>query len=222
MAVTLTVSESIDGAAVTDALSGGGTGVDFGSVINGSFAPVIDKVLNQGEQSLYIRHDAGIDPITDVGFFLQTFGVGTGFSYGGAQSAATDFTTLKSLGSASGSSKNNADGLSGGIWIDMDFDSNDSTRFDITNFPSLVKIHGDNGTDGQDLASAFSLVTDAMVFDAPGETVASSPVAGQIGKAGDTALGTNAHINLRIYIPTTHPDGGIIQWEWVIKYSLTA
>lgn len=222
MSVSLTVSESIDGGAVADALSGGGTGVDLGSVINSSFAPVTDKTLNQGEQSLYIRHDATIDPIKDVGFFLQTYGVGTGFSYGGADSAAADFTAMKSLGSASGSSKNNADGLSGGIWIDMDFDSNDSTRFDISGFPTLVKIHGDNGTDGQDLASAFGLVTDAMVYDAPGETAASSPVAGQIGKAADTVLGTNAHINLRLYIPTAHPDGGIIQWEWVIKYSFTA
>ena len=45
MAVTLTVSESIDGAAVSDALSGGGTGVDLGSVINGSFTPVTDKIV---------------------------------------------------------------------------------------------------------------------------------------------------------------------------------
>ena len=32
MAVLLTVSEALDGAAVSDSLAGGGTGVDLGSV----------------------------------------------------------------------------------------------------------------------------------------------------------------------------------------------
>lgn len=222
MAVSLTVSETIDGSAVADALAGGGTGVDLGSVINSSFAPVTDKSLNQGKQDLYIRHDAVTDEITDTGTFIQEFGTGTGFTYGGAQTAAADFTTLKSLGNASGSSKNNADGLSGGLWIDMDFDSNDTTRFDQASFPSVVKIYGDNGTDGQDLASAFDIETAGMVYDAPGETAATAPQTGKIGISTDTALGTNFHAQLRIYLPTTHPDGGIIQWEWVIKYSFTA
>ena len=224
MAVTLTVSETIDGAAVSDALAGGGTGVDLGSVVNGSFTNVIDKSANQGKQDIYIRHDAVVDPITDVGFFIQQYGTATGFTYGGGNDAATDFTNLKDMGNSSGSSKNNADLLSGGLWIDMDFDSTDTTRFDVGTFPSVVKIHGDNGTDGQDLTSAFGLVTNAMVYDAPGETAATSPVAGQIGKAADTVLGTNAHINMRLYIPSSPPAtvGGILQWEWVIKYSFTS
>jgi len=222
VAVTLTVSETIDGSAVADALLGAGTGVNLGSVINNSFSNVTDKTNNQGEQSLYIRHDATLDPITSVGFFIQQYGTGTLFSYGGAVTAAADFATLKSLGAASLSSKNNGDGNSGGHWIDMDWDGTDGTRFDQANFPALVKIHGDNGTDGQDLASAFDLVTDAMVYNLPGETAATAPVAGQIGKALDTALGTNAHINSRLYIPLTFPDGGVLQWEWTIKYSFTS
>lgn len=222
MAVSLTVSESINGTAVADSLAGGGSGVDMGSCVNSSFCPVTDKSLNQGEKSLYIRHDAVNNPITDVKFFIQQYGVGTGFTYGGAQSAATDYATMQSLGQASGSSKNNADGNSGGLWIDMDWDSNDTTRFDQASFPSIVKIHGDGGTDGIDLASAFGLITNAMVYDAPGETAATAPVAGQIGISTDTALGTRAHINLRLYLPSTHPDGGIIQFEWVIAYSFTS
>lgn len=224
MAVNLTVSESIDGVAVTDALAGGGTGVDLGSVITGSFTNVSDKINNQGKQDLYIRHDATVDPVTDVGFFVQEFGTGSGFSYGGGNSANLDYTNLLAMGNASGSSKNNSDLLSGGLWIDMDFDSTDTTRFDQGSFPGVVKIHGDNGTDGQDLTTAFDLQTSAMVYDAPGETAATSPVTGQIGKALDTALGTNAHIQMRLYIPGTPPAsvGGIIQWEWVIKYSFTS
>lgn len=222
MAVTLTVSETLGGSAIADALAGGGSGADLGSVINGSFCPVSSKTLNQGKQDLYIRHNATIDPITDVKTFIQQYGTGTGFTYGGAQSAAADFAAIKALGAASGSSKNNANGLSGGLWIEMDWDSNDTTRFDQATFPTNVKIYGDNGTDGQDLASAFTLKSTALVYDAPGETNATSPVDGKIGKALDTVLGTNAHIALRLYLTTAYPDGGVIQWEWVIAYSYTA
>jgi hypothetical protein len=83
MAVLLTISETLDGAAVADALAGGGTGVDFGSVVDDQFAPLIDKTLNTGAKTLYISHDATIDPITDVKTFIQEYGVGTGFTYSG-------------------------------------------------------------------------------------------------------------------------------------------
>jgi hypothetical protein len=222
MAVLLTISETINGSAVADSLAGGGTGVDFGSVVNNQYAPLIDKTLNTGAKTLYIRHDATIDPITDVKTFIQEYGVGTGFTYGGADSAAGDYTTLVNLGNASGSSKNNADGNSGGLWIDMDADASTTNQFDQANFPALVKIYGDNNTDGINLGSAYQLVGDAMVYDAPGETLASAPVAGQIGKANDTVLGDNAKCKFRIYLPDTYSDGGIVQWEAVVAYSFTA
>lgn len=222
MAVLLTVSETLDGTAVADALAGGGSGIDLGSVVNGSYAPVISKASNTGAQNLYIRHDATIDPITDVKTFIQEYGVGTGFTYGGADTAANDFATIKALGNASGNSKNNGDGLSGGLWIDMDWDASTTNQFDQANFPALVKIYGDNVSDGADLANAFPVIDDAMVYDAPGETAASAPVDGQIGINGDTTLGDNAHVKLRIYLTQAFADGGIIQWEWVIAYSYTA
>jgi len=223
MAVTLTVNETIDpSSSIADALEGGGTGVDLGSVSNNSFAPIVDKTLNQGAQDLYIVHDATVDPITDTKTFIQTYGTGTGFTYGGADSAANDYALMTSLGNASGGSKNNADGLSGGLWIDHDAFSNDSNRFDQAGRPTVVYIYGDGGTQGIDLASAVVIGADAMVYNAPGETDATAPVAGQIGKSADTALGDNAHIKLRIYLPNSHTQGGIIQWEWVIAYSFTA
>jgi len=222
MTVLLTLSETINGAAVADSLAGGGTGVDFGSVVNNQYAPLIDKSLNTGAKTIYMRHDATIDPITDVKFFIQEYGLGTGFSYGGANSAAGDYTTLVGLGNSSGSSKNNADSLSGGLWIDMDADASSVNQFDQANFPSLVKIFGDSGTDGVDLASAFQLIADSMVYDAPGETLASAPVLGQIGKANDTVLGDNSKIKLRVFLPDTFTDGGIVQWELVTAYSYTA
>jgi hypothetical protein len=104
----------------------------------------------------------------------------------------------------------------------MDADASTTNQFDQATFPLLVKIYGDGLTDGIDLASAFPLVTDAMVYNAPGETLASAPVAGQIGLAADTVLGDAAKTKLRIYLPAAFSDGGILQWEWVIAYSFTA
>jgi hypothetical protein len=223
MAVLLTISETLSGAAVSDALAAGGTGIDLGSCVNSQFAPIIDKSANTGAQDVYIRHDAVDDPITDVKLFLQQYGVGTGFTYGGADSAANDFTSLVNLGNASGSSKNNADGLSGGIWVDMDWDASTVNQFDQANFPALVKIFGDGGTDGVDLASAFEVNSAAMVYDnASVETAASAPVTGQIGVSGDTALGDHAHLKFRIYLPDAFAQGGIYQSEIVVAYSYTS
>jgi hypothetical protein len=62
-----------------------------------------------------------------------------------------------------------------------------------------------------------------MVYDNSSvETAATAPVAGKIGKAGDTALGEYAHIRLRQYIASAFAEGGIYQCEFIIAYSYTA
>jgi hypothetical protein len=226
MAVNLTVSKTIDGAAVSDSLAGGGTGVDIGSVVNNQYGPIISKAANTGQQHIYVRHDATIDQITAFSVFVQEYGAGTLFTYGGADTAPNDYATLANLGNASGSSKNNADGVSGGLWVDMEADVATINKFDQAARPTLVKIFGDNGGtsgDGIDIASAFLVESEAMVWDnASVETNGSSPVDGQIGKANDTVLGDNAHLQFRLYLPNAHPDGGILQWETVFSYSFTA
>lgn len=226
MAVSLTISETLNGAAVSDSLAGGGSGVDFGSVTNGQFGPLIDQGLNTGAQTLYVRHDAVDDPITDVKTFLQEYGTGTGATYGGAATASDNYTTLLNEGNTSGSSKNNLDGNSSGIWIDMDSDASTTNQFDQAAFPALVKIYGDNGGsasgDGRDLATAYQMAAEALVVDSGGETQATTPVAGQIGKANDLVLGDNAKVKMRGYLRSNFPDGGIFQWEWVVAYSFTS
>lgn len=234
MAVLLTVAETRDGSQVADALatpSGpANTGIDLGSVVNGSFAPIISKVGNTGHQKLYVRHNATVDPITNVKTFIQLYGSGTSFAYGGAVSAASDYAAIKALGAASGSSKNNADNLSGGLWIDMDADAVTANQFDQASFPTLVKIYGDNSTDGIDLASGFTLKANALVIDTDqsagndgdGNFLPTAPVDGQIGKDGSTSLGDNAKFRTRIYIPLAYSSGGVFQVEWVISYSFTA
>jgi len=225
MAVTLTVSKTLSGTAVADSLAGSGSGVDLGSVVNGEYAPIISKAANTGWQSLYIRHNATVDPITSFGSFAAVYSQ----TYGGAASAAADYATLKSKGNASGTSANNNDGLSSGLRIEHDADLGatlGASAFDATR--AQVKIYGDNTTDGIDLASAFPLHVDALIYDAaahgtPGTAVdATTPVTGKIGKDGDSVLGDHALVKLRFYLEEAAPDGGILQWDWVLKYSFTA
>lgn len=221
MSVILTVSETLDGAEVSDSLLGGGTGVDLGQVTNNSYAPLISKGSNTGKQDLYVAHD-GTNEVTDVKVYCADYELATGETYGGARTSAEDYTAVKALGAASGSSKNNSDGLSGGLWLDMDADASTTNQFDQANFPTLVKIFGDNGTDGIDLASAFTLAADAMVYDNTGETLASAGEAGKIGPAGNTVLGDSAHLKTRIYIPDAYAEGGYMQAALVFLYTFTS
>lgn len=226
MAVTLTISETLNGADLGDTLLDGGdpgtyAGADLGLVINNQYAPVTDKALNTGHQDIYLHHD-GANLISDVKVYLGDYVIETGNPYGGARTSAGDYSQLKTLGQGSGSSKNNADGNSGGLWLDMDADATTTNQFDQANFPSLVKIFGDGGTDGIDAPSVFTLAADAMVYDNTGETVASAPVAGTIGESGNSVNGDNAHLKTRIYIPATFTEGGYYQVAMVFLFSATS
>jgi hypothetical protein len=220
LAVSLTVSKTLGGSAVADTLNGAGTGVDLGSVVNAEYTPIILKSANTGWQALYIRHNATIDPITNVKTFIDTYSQ----TYGGASSAAADYATVKAKGNGSGNSANNADGLSSGLRIEHDADLGatlGASAFDATR--AQVKIYGDNITDGTTLATGFIIHEDAMIHNNAGSPVdATTPVAGQIGKSGDTVLGNVALVKLRFYLESAAPDGGVIQWDWVISYSFTA
>lgn len=220
MAVLLTISKTLGGAAVADTLNGGGTGLDLGSVVNGEYTPIINKAANTGWQSLYIRHDATIDPITNVGTFIAEYSQ----AYGGADTSANDYTTMITKGTASGNSANNADGLSSGLRVEMDADLGltlGASAF--LGSRAQVKIYGDNGTDGISLATAFIIHQDAMIRNNAGTPVdATTPIAGVIGKAADAVRGDTAFLKLRGYLETGAPNGGFVQFDYVVKYSFTA
>lgn len=210
------------------------------AVVNNNFAPLVDKTTNDGKQSLFVRHDATVNQITDFKQFFQQFGTGTGFSYGGADSAANDFTALKTMANGSGDSKNNADGLSAGFWCDMNHKVTTTNQFDYaTNGidgaaseggDDTVRKFGDRNLDMIDLASAAVVDSQAMVIDSDqagggdgtNGFTPTAAVAGEIGKDADTALGDNAHIRYRIYLANAFTQGGIFQWELVYAYSFTA
>jgi len=247
LSVVLTVSETINGAAVADALATPGPvnlGVDFGSVVNGSYAPVTVQADNTGRKDLFIRHNAVVDPITALKTYVQVYGTGTGYGYAGADSAVNDFNNkIKALGNASGESKNNADGLSGGLWLDMNAILTDvaaSTQFDFaTNGiesvggsnggDDTVRIYGDNLVDGL-VATPFNAHLKSMVIasdqgnggDAVNGYIPNGPATGIVGKAADATYGDNSHMKLRIFVRSDTVDGGIVQWEWVLTYSYTA
>jgi hypothetical protein len=227
MAVALTLSETVAAAGLTDVLAGGQVGgIDFGNVTNGAYSPLgSGQFVNDGRQLLYIRHDATIDPITSVKIYLDSItpALTGGAIYGGAKTAAQDKTDLISLGNSSGSSKDNSDGLSGGIWMDMDYLVNDTNRFNQATRPTLVKIFGDAGTDGIDAASAFTLHADSMLYwDGSTEVDATTPVSGSIGRSTDTVLGNRSKLQFRVYITSAWPDGGIAQWSLNLNFSFTA
>lgn len=226
--VNLTISETLTGGALADSLSGGGTGLDLGQVINGQFAPVVDIPTNDGYQSVFVKHDATIDPITDLSLYAQQFGVGTGFTYGGANSAGADITKLLNMGNASNSANaNNADGLANGFHIYMDWQVSQPSQFAPARIGTNVRIFGDNGGaatgEGRSLATAFLIHADAMSRNNGGTEVdAGTPVAGKVGKTGDTTLGDRAHLKTRFYLRTDETQGGVLQWELVWSYSFTA
>lgn len=222
MAVNLTIGKILNPPTqASDALAGGGTGIDLGQVINGGYVPIIDQPSNTGWQDIYISHDAAVDPIQDFKTFVAEFSQ----SYGGANSSAADIATIIAKGQADNeATANNSDGFASGFRVDHG--GKDLVGLGASAFlPSRgqVVIYGDNGTDGIDLASAFDLHIDALVWNNAGTPVAATtPVTGQIGKSGDTVLGDTAWIGGRFYLEDAALDGGILQWDLVAAYSFTA
>lgn len=221
MSVNLTISKTIGGTQVADALNGGGSGVDLGQVVNGQYTPIINQASNTGHQSLFIRHDATVDPITNVKTFIAQYSQ----AYGGADTAAGDIATMIAKGQADNeSTANNSDGNSSGLRIEHG--GNDIGALGASAFlptRAQVDIYGNNGTDGIDIASGFDMHVDALVYDNAGTPVdAVTPVTGQIGKSGDTVLGDVANVGLRMYLEQAAPDGGYVQFDFVTSYSFTA
>lgn len=223
MAVTLTISETAAGAAAADSLSGGSTGIDLGQVTNGQYAPLTLQSANTGHQDVFIRHDAVVDPITDVKFYLAQY---TG-TYGGANTAAADFTTVGAYGAAdSGATTNNGDGLSRGVHIDMDWQVATASQFGYSREAAgNMRIFGKSysGNTGLSLALAFDMHVDAASYwNGASEVDATTPVTGKIGKSTDTVLGNRGHIRERFYLHTGEINGGIVQFDYVTSFAYTS
>lgn len=223
MAVTLTISTTITGSDVADSLAGGSTGSDLGQVTNGAYAPVISQAANTGWRDWYLRHNAVVDPITDVKFYIAQF---TG-TYGGANSAAADIVTVGNYGASdTGATANNTDGLSRGLHMDMSWDVTSASAFSYAREATGQKrIFGKTytGKDGLSQANGFDLHVDACSYwDGSSEVDATTPVTGKIGISTDTVLGNRGHIKRRFYLNTAAVDGGIVQYSYVTSFAYTA
>jgi hypothetical protein len=220
MAVVLTASSTFNPATPwADSLLGGGTGIDFGVAVNGQWAPIISKVGNTGELNLWLSHN-GINKITELKTHIQQYGTATGYTYGGNDTAANDYVTIKALGAASGSSKNNSDNLSGGLWMEMEWDVSTVNKFDRGARPTYVKVYGAAAL-GIDLATAFDISDQSMVYNSAGETSATAPVLGELGQSGNSTLGDRSHLQYRFMFPGSFSVGGTLQVEIVFTYAYT-
>jgi len=231
MAVILTVSETLGGSEVADSLAGAGTGVDFGQCVNGQYSPIIDQTLNTGAQVLYLRHNAVVDPITNLKIYLDSYSR-TGFTYGGAATASGDYNSLKAEGSASdvtAAAKNNSNGLAGGIWMEQQYNVATSNQFDIATArggdpaTKYVQIFG-KSAQGVNEATAYGVIKEACLYtpDNLAENAPSAPVNGKIGVSTDNVLGNRAKLRFRIYLREAFADGGIFQAALVARFSYTA
>lgn len=223
MPVLLTFSETVTGGEVSDALAGGSTGLDLGQTVNGIYTPVISQAANTGAQDCFVSHDAVVDPITSVKFSIAQF---TG-TYGGANDAASDFTTVTGYGASdSGATKNNADGLSRGLRIDMDWQVGSASQFDYSRDGTQMRIFGKDygaGLDGASLANAFDMHVDsASYWNGAAEVDATTPETGKIGKSDDTVLGNRSHFKKRFALHSGATEGGIAQFNFQCSFSYTA
>ncbi len=219
--VALLITSSIDSPDnYNDQLAGGGIGADLGVVSDGAYAPLIDKVSNTGQLNVFVRHD-GNEPIQDVKLFIGDYTGSTDQIYGGSSSSQNDFDSILSLGANSGSSKNNQDGHSSGLWVDFNpIEVNNLARFDRASRPTEVRVFGDSGA-GSELSRGIPIAATAMVFNDNGiAKKAVTPFEGTIGV--DSNLGTAAFFALRIYIPKSSQVSGTIQLALNISYSFTA
>lgn len=203
-----------------DALDGGGFGIDFGVGTNNQWTPIIDKTSNTGYLSVYLSHD-GINEITELKMYIGQYGLGTGYTYGGDDTAANDLATLLSLGDASGSSKNNADGNSGSLWIETDSDVSSVNLFDRAARPTEIIVTRTGVADT--LANAVTIPAASMIYDSGGavETQPSAPVDGTIGPSGNTVFGDRAKLLKRVYFPNSFSTGGVFQFEIIFVYAFS-
>jgi hypothetical protein len=233
MAVNLFICETLANSNTTapvqfsDSLSGGGTGIDFGQVSSGSYAPIVDKSANTGAQVVYLSHDALVDPITDLEIYLDEYSQ----TYGGGVNPASDLASIGTEGAASSfgpSEKNNSSGLASGVWLDFKYDANNVNQFDASTNPVLIfnRFTPTGMSSGDPLP--FPLDPCMYAPDSVSEAAPSAPQAGKIGKssgsgfAGDSVLGNRAKLRKRVYLRSSFPNSGIFQFDFVYRFSFTS
>lgn len=225
---TLVNSDTSSPTEFADALGGGDTGLNLGQCANGEYSPIVDQNTNDGAQIIYLSHNATIDPIVDLKVYIDDYsGV-----YGGAVSAASDYSSIKAEGLGSTKTtgdKNNANGTSSGVWMDFNWDVSQSNQFDVANFPNDVKIFGDSNN-GISPNTAYTVPAAAMLYaaDSSTEAIPSAPADGKIGKSlaggfgDDSTLGNRAKMRTRVYLKQAFTEGGIFQFDYAFRYSYTA
>lgn len=214
---------------ISDALSptgSGNTGADIGQVANGSYTPLVgNQSANQGSKDLYLRHNAVVDPITDIEFYIAPY---TGI-YGGPPTSTptADYGTVISQGAAdNGGTPNNADGLSSGLHMDMSFSVSTASQFSpAREFTGQKRVFGKtyNLVQVGTQTNPIGMHKDAaFYFDGLSNSAPGIPLDGVIGKEDDTIRGNRGMIRLRYYLPSSAAVGGLLQWSFITLFSYTS
>lgn len=211
---------------IADALAGGDTGADLGQASNGSYSPLVGaQAENGGSKTLYFSHDATVDPITNMAFYLTQFSGNYGGPASGSPSA--DYDTLVAQGAAdAGGTAFNSDGLSSGLHIDMSFNVSQENQFTPAREATGQKrIFGKTYSLVQVgvQAAPIALHPDAAFYwNGSTKAAPSAPEAGKIGISSDTVLGNRAEIRLRYLLPSSASIGGVLQFGFTSIFSYTA
>ena len=156
MAVNITWSATNGGSALSEALDGGGSGVDHGIDSNGTILTA---------RTIYIKHD-GVNPITNCGFYIAEYsGV-----YGGAASVSADKNELIAWGDGS------TEDSFGGFQINMDAVGS----FPSSAWPTYTNKLPTNGSAfytgrGDDVANKIPLVSNMGLDNPAAIQVGTSP-----------------------------------------------
>lgn len=194
--IDLTVSRTASGNNMTDLLSGGSTGMDMGTCVNGAASIA---------QNMYIRH-TGTSKITSLAYYILPY---TG-SYGGNFSPANDYARLRVLGDLGG----------GDFGLQVCEEWNQTVPF--TTFFKVATGAADSYSTRRSVSddSMFHVHTETSA-----QTDATAPQVGIMGVNDNSteslAIGNRALLRARLALPSNEPDGGVRQWDWVLSYVFT-
>lgn len=189
--IKLKISPTLNGPEYADNLSDRLSGVYYGRVKNGGYAPVSNQELNKGYKPLFITHNAE-RKIENAYLYVSPL---SGL-YQGDRNAWEDFNNLSKIGKNSDPlAPNNEDGKYGGLAFEFDAQSNENNHFTNSDTCKIVGKHGGTSVEDAFIIHKKSAIDDPEAVD------------------GIINPGKSALVKSRIYMPESTTIGGKMLWD---------